>query len=325
MPVREGNQVDTRSRAGCALLALALLVSGSGATGQTAAGPDIVADVRTAMAVGGLTQGEQVLAEYRSSHSTNSEALEALSWLARGALAAGQFDKATSYAAEARGKASAAVRSSGADDSHLWAALGAAIEVTAYTLAEQGARSDAVYLLRNEWDTYRGTPVSEGIKANIDLVSLEGQPAPPLEPGMTLGRRLPGATKTTRQPTLLFFWAHWCQDCKAESPIIAKLAEKYRGKGLGIVAPTRRYGYVEAGRPAAPDKELLHILKVRDSYYQFLKSESVPISDANHKAYGVASIPMHVLIDREGVVRLYRPGRMTEAELEASILDVLAR
>jgi hypothetical protein len=63
----------------------------------------------------------------------------------------------------------------------------------------------------------------------------------------------------------------------------------------------------------------------RDSYYQFLKSESVPITEANHKAYGVASIPMHVLIDREGVVRLYRPGRMTEADLEASILDVLAR
>jgi hypothetical protein len=47
------------------------------------------------------------------------------------------------------------------------------------------------------------------------------------------------------------------------------------------------------------------------------------VTDANHKAYGVAAIPMHILVDRSGVVRLYRPGRMTEAELEAAILSVL--
>jgi len=293
MPVREGHQVARRRRAGCFVLAIALLAGGRAPSGQSA--------------------------------PSTSETLEALSRLARASMAAGQFDKAAALAAEAREQASIAVRMSGTADWHLWAALGSAIEVTAFSLAEQGGRSDAVYFLRNEWDAYRDTPIGNGVRADLDLVSLEGRPAPALEPGVALGPRLRAATESTRQPTLLFFWAHWCADCKAESPMIAKLVEKYRGRGLALVAPTRRYGYVEAGRPAAPAKELPHILHVRDSFYPFLKHEPVPVTDANYKAYGVSSIPMHVLIDRAGVVQLYRPGRMTEAELEASIRAVLDR
>jgi hypothetical protein len=32
---------------------------------------------------------------------------------------------------------------------------------------------------------------------------------------------------------------------------------------------------------------------------------------------------MHVLVDRQGVIRLYQPGRMTEEELEAAIKKLL--
>ena len=90
-----------------------------------------------------------------------------------------------------------------------------------------------------------------------------------------------------------------------------------------MVAPTQRYGYVVAGRAAAPDEELQHIVKVRDTYYSFLRSEPVPLSDANHKRYGVSSTPTIVLLDRKGIVRVYHPGRMTEEELEAAIRRLL--
>jgi thioredoxin-related protein len=42
----------------------------------------------------------------------------------------------------------------------------------------------------------------------------------------------------------------------------------------------------------------------------------VPLSDTNHRRYGVSTTPTLVVVDREGVVRLYHPGRMTEEELE---------
>jgi len=41
--------------------------------------------------------------------------------------------------------------------------------------------------------------------------------------------------------------------------------------------------------------------------------------------YGVSSTPTLVLIDRDGIVRMYRPTRMTEAELSRRIEVLLAR
>ncbi len=62
---------------------------------------------------------------------------------------------------------------------------------------------------------------------------------------------------------------------------------------------------------------------MRDTYYGFLRDVPVPLSDANARSYGVTDMPTHVLIDRQGLVRLFQPGRMTEAELDAAIQKLL--
>ena len=158
---------------------------------------------------------------------------------------------------------------------------------------------------------------------NIDLLSLEGRPAPRLEGRLHLGPRVPSLDELKGRVVFLFFWAHWCTECKVESPIVGRLLDKYRSQGLAIVAPTQRYGYVEGGRPAAPDKELRYIIQVRNKDYGFLRNEPVPLSEANSKEYGADAIPLHVLIDRQGIVRLHHPGLMTEEELEAAIRKLL--
>jgi thiol-disulfide isomerase/thioredoxin len=157
----------------------------------------------------------------------------------------------------------------------------------------------------------------------IDSPDLIGQPAPRLDGRLHIGPRVPSVEDLKGKVVLLFFWAHWCADCKAQSADVAKLLAKYRSQGLAIVAPTQRYGYVAGGRPAPPDKELRYIMQVRDSYYKFLDREAVPVSEANVKAYGANLIPLNVLIDRQGVVRVYHPGRMTEEELEGAIRALL--
>lgn len=284
---------------------------------------DIVAVVRAAIASRGVSQGEKALTEYRSTHGVTAEAIESLSWLARGALAARQFDKANQYAADAYDLAVAALEAHTLDAAYLRTAIGAAIEITASIMVDQGARSEAVDFLQHKLETYRDSPIHAQIKTDIDRVSLEGRPAPRLESGWRLGPRVPSVDALKGKVVLLFFWAHWCPECKGESPIIAKLLDRYRANGLAIVAPTQRYGYVEGRRPAPPDKELRYISQVRDIYYGFLRDEPVPVSETNYKAYGVTSMPMHVLLDRQGIVRLYRPGRMTEQELEAAIRKLL--
>ena len=51
---------------------------------------------------------------------------------------------------------------------------------------------------------------------------------------------------------------------------------------------------------------------------------TVPMTEQNHKRYGVSTTPTLVILDRQGIVRLYHPGMMTAAELDAVIKPFLA-
>ena len=325
MPVRKG-EVTARRRAGC-ILALVVAVGATlaAARAQPPAVPDVIAGVRAAMASGGIVEAERTFAAFRARYGSTPDAADALIWLARGALAARHYAKANEYASGSREMALAILGASPGRHDRVHESIGHATEVLALVLVEQGARSEAVYVLRRALDTYHNTPAAQPIRNALHLLGLRGQPAPALEAGLTLGSRL-RADRGIAGPTLVFFWAHWCQECKAESPMLARLLTKYHARGLEIVAPTRRYGFVDdAAHQAAPDKELRHILRVRDTFYRFLKHASVPITDANYRAFGVSVVPLHVLTDRQGLIRIYHPGRIAEAELEAAVVSALDR
>jgi hypothetical protein len=53
--------------------------------------------------------------------------------------------------------------------------------------------------------------------------------------------------------------------------------------------------------------------------YGALAGMSVPIGSANHDRYGVSTTPTIVLVDKDGIVRLYNPGRMSEEALEPDV------
>ena len=51
----------------------------------------------------------------------------------------------------------------------------------------------------------------------------------------------------------------------------------------------------------------------------------VPVSGANFAAYGASTTPTIVLIDGQGIVRLYHPGALTETELATGILTLIKK
>lgn len=294
-----------------------LMVLVAGTVGRAGQSVTVIADVRAAIAQQDFARGEKVLEAYRSTHGVTPEMLEALSWLGRGALAARQWDKADGYARQTYDLARSALKGRRVDqEPHLPIALGAAIEVQAHVRAERGARTEAVHFLRRELDTYRDTSLYKRIQKNIHLLSLEGKAAPAIDLSEHLGPKPPTLDALKGKVVVLFFWAHWCADCKVQGPILARLTAKYGQQGLIVLAPTQRYGYIAGGRSAGPEEERRYIDQVRQTYYTVLANQPVPLSETNHRRYGVSTTPTLVLVDREGVVRLYHPGRMTEEELE---------
>jgi thiol-disulfide isomerase/thioredoxin len=276
----------------------------------------LVNDVQALVASQNLPIAERLVRAAQSKEGSTSEVAAALSWLARGALNARQLPQAESYAADSRKMAMALLGPRRIDsDPYLPTAVGASIEVHAGVLAARGETAEAVTYLRTEFKTWANSSIEERIQKNINLLSLEGKPGPRLQ-GYDLAA-LRG------RPVLLFFWAHWCPDCKADAPIIADVARRYAPQGLALIGPTRLYGYVAGGEPAAAAVEKQYIEQVRSRYYAPLAGMPAPLSEANFQAYGASTTPTVVLLDRAGIVRFYHPGAVSEPELTARVQALL--
>ena len=284
----------------------------------------LVNDVRGLIGRHDFAGAERVARAYQAQTGATSEFAAALSWLARGALDAKRFDQAETYAAETRKLALELLRTRKLDgDRWLPTALGASIEVHAQALAARGERPEAIAFLREQLDVFGATSLDERIRKNMNLLTLEGKPAPPLEENDWLGSKPASLAALRGHPVLLFFWAHWCPDCKAEAPVLASLRNTYGPKGLVLIGPTRLYGYVAGGNEAAPATEKQYIDQVRHRYYAALADMPVPVSAANFLIYGASTTPTLILIDAAGVVRFYHPGAASEPELSGRIQAIL--
>jgi thiol-disulfide isomerase/thioredoxin len=310
-----------RKAATLALVAFCLVplaVSGAAqapapAAAQPQAPPNLIQQVRAVINKGDLAGAEAVAAAYRKDKGITPEFLEAFSWLGRGALAEKKYDQAEQYALDAYDMCIDALETRKMDDEpRLPIAIGAAIEVRAQVQAARGNRSEAVYFLRREADAYKDTSILQRINKNINLLSLEGQPAFEIASTEALGGSSPTLAGLKGKPVVLFLWAHWCPDCKAMSPILDDVRTTYAATGLTIVSPTQRYGYVAKRAPATPDQELAYIKQIRQESYPWMADNTVPVSGDLFMRYGVSTTPTLVFINRDGTVRLYHPGQMTK-------------
>jgi peroxiredoxin len=110
---------------------------------------------------------------------------------------------------------------------------------------------------------------------------------------------------------LLNFWATWCGPCREELPELARMQEKFRPRGLVVVAVT-------------VDNELENVrgfLKKHEVKLQALWDRRKKVADA----YAVEKMPSSYLLDRNGVIRFVHRGYSPEElkRIEAEIDDLL--
>ena len=283
------------------------------AAGLAAAEGGIVESVMKALSAGSEAGALQQLRAYRSARGVTPEYLEAESWLARAELISHRYAQAAQVAQETYDLSTELLKNRPLDrEPHLPIALGAAIEVQAGVLAGQGRRAEAVAYLEEREKTYAATSIRTRIQKNLLLLTLEGKPAPALE----------GTPIVKGKPALVFFWAHWCGDCKEDIPVLTRIKSEFASRGLQMIYPTQRYGYAAGGVEATPAAELTYIERVRQALYSGLIEGPTIVNETNLTRYGASTIPTFVLIDRQGIVRLYHPGVMQYADLRDAIQRV---
>ena len=194
----------------------------------------LINSVRALIAAHDLAGAERQARAYQARTPASPELAAALSWLARATLVdAKNPDRADALAAEANKMASRFLIGQKLDDDPwLPTAVGASIEIHAQVLAARGERPEAIAYLQGQLKQYAGTSLPERIRKNINLLSLEGKPAPPLDLAQWHWAPRPPTLASLRgRPVLLFFWAHWCSDCKAEVAIVADMQRTFGPKG----------------------------------------------------------------------------------------------
>jgi len=109
------------------------------------------------------------------------------------------------------------------------------------------------------------------------------------------------------QYVLIDFWASWCSPCRAENPILLKAYNKYKSKGLEVLAVS------------------LDDTKGRNAWLKAIKEDGLPwihVADlkgwSNEAAvlYGVRAVPQNYLVDPKGnIVAINIKGDLLHQEL----------
>lgn len=295
---------------------LLLLLAAS--TAATAQFNDVVNKVRQLALSGHLVAAQEVIEKARAGEENQtSKWLAAASWLARGASFFDQWDLAEKYAREvlARSSAQAATKML-VTDPNLSTSLGASIEVLGKAYDARGDRGAAIEFLRKQHEKYLDTPIETRIQKNILLLSLKGKPLPELDVSKYLLSRPATLENISGKVLLLYFWAHWCSDCKQQERVLELLHKNYSEEGLAFLGPTKLYGYATQGRVASPSEEISYLTNDYQRTSPTPPWMSVPLSAQNFRRFGVSSTPTLVLVDRKGIVRLYHPGYLGYKELK---------
>ncbi len=117
---------------------------------------------------------------------------------------------------------------------------------------------------------------------------------------------------------LLDFWATWCGGCKTEIPWYMEFDAKYKDRGLAVIGVSMDEDGWKSVRPfMALEKD------PETGGHTAMKYPVVIGSDSLAKRYHLTSMPMTLLIDREGRIAVSHSGMVDKDDWESKIRSLL--
>jgi len=103
---------------------------------------------------------------------------------------------------------------------------------------------------------------------------------------------------------LLDFWASWCAPCRAETPAMKKLIEKYTDKDVAVV-------FISVDRDKTKWLDAISQMDIRLAGEHYLLDQNKSLM----KMIGIPPIPRYVLIDKEGRMAAFNAPRPSDINL----------
>lgn len=110
------------------------------------------------------------------------------------------------------------------------------------------------------------------------------------------------------KPVYLNFFATWCPPCNEEAPDVSAVAQQFKNNGLQVV-----------GVDVLENQKKAQIFV--DQHH--LSYPAVVDSGTLRDAYNINGMPVHVFIDRSGVVKKIVIGELSKSEMIANIKSIL--
>ena len=154
--------------------------------------------------------------------------------------------------------------------------------------------------------------ISAGRETERGPHPLVGEAAPEVKLDLLDGDSFDLAEQKGKNVVILDFWATWCGPCRQAMPVIEKVADKYKDKGVMLVAVNLEEG--------------------AEDIQKFLEDSELKVSIALDKdgavgrAYGAEAIPQTVLVGKDGSVQVVVVGTSPnlEAQLTKNLESLLA-
>jgi len=107
------------------------------------------------------------------------------------------------------------------------------------------------------------------------------------------------------------FWADWCKSCAEEMPVIEKVYDKYKDKGLVILA-------INIGQEKDPVVKFVNGITIT---YPVLLDPGAVVT----KRFGVTGLPITFIIDGDGIIRQKILGEAGQTVFEEFVREQLKR